>query len=114
MHADQDLSDVGADAAGRCLPLRLRQQLRCPGYGLLAVWRRQRGVWPARRTAEPGISWHTVGLGFAMWAIAAIWTMLTIRDVESDGCQVASPPGDPDDRPGAREVDDFDDIKKAH
>jgi hypothetical protein len=33
-------------------------------------------------TSEPGISWYTIGLGLAMWAIAAVWTLLTLQDVE--------------------------------
>jgi hypothetical protein len=30
-------------------------------------------------TGVDGISWATMGLGFGMWAISVIWTLLTTR-----------------------------------
>ena len=65
-------------------------------------------------TGEPGISWYTVGLGFAMWLIAAVWTMLTIQGVEADRCHGVLSPRDQHVEPDESEVDPFDEIKKAH
>jgi hypothetical protein len=65
-------------------------------------------------TAEPGISWYTVGLGFAMWAIAAVWTMLTITGVEEDRCHGAWSTRDHHVEPEEAEADPFDEVKKAH
>ena len=65
-------------------------------------------------TAEPGISWYTVGLGFAMWGIAAIWTLLTIQDDGAARCQgLLNQPDHPID-PGDTQADRFDGVNKAH
>lgn len=32
-------------------------------------------------------SWYTVGLGFIMWSISAVWALLSVRGVEEDQCQ---------------------------
>lgn len=65
-------------------------------------------------TAVPGISWYTVGLGLAMWAIAAVWTLLTLSGVEADRCQgpwsTRARQVDADES----EADPLDEIKKAH
>jgi hypothetical protein len=65
-------------------------------------------------TAEPGISWYTVGLGFAMWGIAAVWTMLTIKGVEEDRCHGVWSTRDHHVEPGDSEPDPFEEIKKVH
>ncbi len=31
---------------------------------------------------HPGTSWPTVALGLALWAIASVWAMVTLRNVE--------------------------------
>ena len=64
-------------------------------------------------TGEPGISWYTVGLGLAMWGIAAIWTMLTIRGVEEDRCNGMWSPGDDEVEPPESKTDPFDKAKKV-
>ncbi len=64
-------------------------------------------------TGEPGISWYTVGLGLAMWGIAAIWTMLTIQGVEEDRCHGVWSPRDHHVEPTETESDPFDEVKKA-
>lgn len=38
-------------------------------------------------TAEPGISWRTIGLGLGMWAISAIWTLLSLRGNGGGSCR---------------------------
>ena len=63
---------------------------------------------------EPGISWYTVSLGLAMWAIAAVWTMLTIQGVETDRCHGILSTRDHHVEPEETEVDPFKEIKKAH
>jgi hypothetical protein len=65
-------------------------------------------------TGEAGISWYTVLLGLAMWGIAAVWTMLTIRGVEEDRCHGMWSPRDHYVEPRESERDPFDEIKKAH
>ena len=65
-------------------------------------------------TGEPGISWYTIGLGLAMWAIAAIWTMLTIQGVEEDRCHSAWDTRDHQVEPNKGETAPFDEVKKAH
>ncbi|MCB1817751.1 MAG: hypothetical protein H6960_08025 [Chromatiaceae bacterium] len=65
-------------------------------------------------TGEPGISWYTVGLGFGMWGIAAVWTMLTIQGVEADRCHGMWSPRDHHVAPDEAEADPFDEIKKVH
>ena len=63
---------------------------------------------------EPGISWYTVGLGLAMWGIAAVWSMLTIQGAQVDRCHGVLDPRD--HRGGSRgsETDAFDEVKKVH
>jgi hypothetical protein len=65
-------------------------------------------------TAEPGISWYTIALGLGMWAVAAVWTMLTITGVEADRCHGAWSTRDHHVEPGESEVDPLDEVKKAH
>ena len=65
-------------------------------------------------TNEAGINWYTVGLGFGMWAIAAVWTMLTLQGVEADRCHDMWSPADHHVDPSSEEVDPFEEVKKAH
>lgn len=65
-------------------------------------------------TGESGISWYTIGLGLAMWAIAAVWTMLTIQGVEADRCYNMWSPRDHDVASTETEADPFDEANKAH
>jgi hypothetical protein len=65
-------------------------------------------------TAEPGISWYTIGLGLAMWAIAAVWTMLTFRGVEEDRSHGDASTRDHYVEPDETETDPLDEIRKAH
>ena len=55
-----------------------------------------------------------MGLGLAMWAIAAIWTMLTIQGGEEDRCNGVWSPRDQHVEPTETETDPFDEVKKAH
>jgi hypothetical protein len=36
---------------------------------------------------EPGISWRTIGLGLAMWAISSVWTLLSARGKGGPNCR---------------------------
>lgn len=63
---------------------------------------------------EPGVSWYTVGLGLAMWGIAAVWSMLTIRGWQADRCQGVLSPRDHRVEAKESEADPFDEVKKAH
>ena len=36
---------------------------------------------------EPGISWRTIGLGLAMWAISSVWTLLSARRKGGPNCR---------------------------
>ena len=65
-------------------------------------------------TGEVGISWYTIGLGLAMWGIAAIWTLLTIQGVETDRCQSIWNTTEQRPEPEEPNPDPFDEIKKAH
>ncbi len=37
-------------------------------------------------TAAAGVSWATIGLGVALWVIAAVWSWLVIRGADADKC----------------------------
>ena len=65
-------------------------------------------------TSEPGISWYTIGLGLALWAIAAVWTLLTLQGVEADRCHGVWSPRNHPVEPTDSEADPFDEVKKAH
>jgi len=64
-------------------------------------------------TNEPGISWYTVGLGLAMWGIAATWTLVTLHGVEADRCHGIWSARDRQVQSSDSEADPFDEIKKA-
>ena len=63
---------------------------------------------------EPGVSWYTVGLGLAMWGIAAVWSMLTIQGVEVDRCDGVLGPRDHRVESKESEAGPFDEVKKVH
>ena len=65
-------------------------------------------------TGEPGISWYTVWLGCAMWIVAAVWTLLTLKDVEADRCHGVPGSRDHQVEPEDGKADPFDEVKKAH
>ena len=62
-------------------------------------------------TGETGISWYTVGLGFAMWGVSAAWALLTLQGVEEDRCQDVWRPHDHDVESKDAEPDAFEDVK---
>ena len=60
-----------------------------------------------------GPSWNTVGLGLALWAIAMVWTALTIRSSDQEKCarktsRLCSSMAPTDD-----ESDPFEEVRKA-
>lgn len=66
-------------------------------------------------TESEGVNWATVGLGLAMWGIAAIWTLLTLRGVEHDRCHDMWSPRD--HQVSADHLDDDDpleQVRKSH
>lgn len=65
-------------------------------------------------TGQPGISWYTIGLGLAMWALAAVWTMLTLTGVAEDRCRGQWSTRSRRAVTTDAEADPFDEVKKAH
>ena len=65
-------------------------------------------------TSEPGIGWATVALGLVMWAVAAVWTLLTMKGVEADRCHDQWSPRDHQVAASPDEPDPLEEIKKAH
>ncbi len=63
---------------------------------------------------EPGVSWHTVGLGLALWGISAVWAMLTIQGGEAGRCHGAFRPHDHRAESKEPETDPFDEVDKVH
>jgi len=61
-----------------------------------------------------GIHWTTVGLGLAMWAIASVWTLLTLQGVDQDRCHGIMSPRDHQVPPSLDESDPMDEVHKAH
>jgi len=59
------------------------------------------------------VSWYTVGLGAALWAIAAVWAAITLLTVDDDKCQKKSSPICSKIIPRHDESDPFDEIRKA-
>ncbi|MCB1725627.1 MAG: hypothetical protein H6959_00435 [Chromatiaceae bacterium] len=64
-------------------------------------------------TAEPGISWYTVGLGVVMWGVAALWAILSIQGSAADRCDSSWRGHDRDMAGRDAESDPFDEVKKA-
>ena len=65
-------------------------------------------------TGETGISWYTIGLGIAMWGIAAVWTLLTIQGVEADRCQSIWSTNNQRAEPHGSKPSAFNEVNKAH
>lgn len=64
-------------------------------------------------TAEPGISWYTVGLGALMWAVSVIWTLLTFHGgTQQEGCVASWPTRTTP--PSETETESFDPANKSH
>lgn len=65
-----------------------------------------------------GVSWGTLGLGAALWAIAAVWAYMTVRGVEADesdrGCERNVSTMCRLVRPQAVDGDPFDQVSKYH
>ena len=60
-----------------------------------------------------GPSWTTVGLGFALWGIAAVWAILTIRGTDDDKCERKTSTVCNKILPSTDESDPFDEVRKA-
>jgi hypothetical protein len=65
-------------------------------------------------TAAEGIDLYTMALGLALWAIAAVWALLTMSGVEADRCNGVFSPLNGKVAPGEDESDPLDEIRKAH
>ena len=63
-------------------------------------------------TGVDGISWATIGLGLAMWAISAVWTLLTMGGVAADQCHGVWSPLDRKVEPSEDEIDPLNEIKR--
>ncbi len=59
-----------------------------------------------------GLDYYTLLLGLALWAIATVWTMLTMSGVEEDRCQGIFSPLNNKVIPKLDESDPFDEIQK--
>jgi hypothetical protein len=60
-----------------------------------------------------GPSWGTIGLGVALWLIAAVWAALTIRAVDEDKCRRKTSPLCGKIKPQPDERDPLDQVRKA-
>lgn len=59
------------------------------------------------------ISWNTVGLGALLWAIAAVWSSVTVHTVDDDRCAKRTAPICNKIVPRADEQDPFEEVRKA-
>lgn len=64
-------------------------------------------------TNAPGVNWYILGLGLGMWAIAAVWTLLTLQGVQADKCHNSWSPQDHQVPPSESETDPFEEVRKA-
>ncbi len=60
-----------------------------------------------------GTGWQTVLLGVALWGLAAIWAMLTIRGADEDKCADRSSTLCSTILPSTDETDPFEEVRKA-
>lgn len=60
-----------------------------------------------------GPSWNTILLGFGLWAIAAVWAMLTVRGADEDRCARPNSALCHKIIPGDDEQDPFEEVRKA-
>ncbi|HKK14837.1 MAG TPA: hypothetical protein VKA14_09270 [Gammaproteobacteria bacterium] len=60
-----------------------------------------------------GVSWSTVLLGIALWAIATVWTVLVMRGARADKCQRPSSSLCRRILPDLDESDPMDEVRKV-
>ena len=60
-----------------------------------------------------GISLGTMGLGFLLWAIASVWAMITVHNVNDDLCKKKSSPLCGKVHSRLDDTDPMDEIRKA-
>jgi hypothetical protein len=61
-----------------------------------------------------GISWYTMSLGGILWAIASVWALITVHNVNSEQCPPKSNPVCGKISSKLDETDPLDEIRKAH
>ncbi len=61
-----------------------------------------------------GISWYTMGLGAILWAIASLWALITVHNVNGELCQSKTNKLCTKITPKLDESDPLDEIRKAH
>lgn len=61
-----------------------------------------------------GISWYTMGLGALLWAIASVWAMITVHNVNTELCLSKTNNLCRKITPKLDESDPLDEIRKAH
>lgn len=64
-------------------------------------------------TGASSVDWYTVALGFGMWGIASVWTVLTISGVDADQCNGIFSPIKNKVTADADEADPFEEVRKA-
>lgn len=60
-----------------------------------------------------GVSWNTLGLGVALWGIAVVWTLITLRNADDDRCRKKTSTLCNKIAPRLDEDDPLDQIRKA-
>lgn len=60
-----------------------------------------------------GISWNTMALGALLWAIAAVWALVTVHTVDEDKCRKETSPLCNKITPGLDESNPLDEVRKA-
>mgnify|MGYP007121444648 CR=1 FL=1 len=64
-------------------------------------------------TNHTDVSWPTIALGVAMWAISSVWTTLTLSGVEADLRHSPASSRDRQVSPSEQEGDPLEEIRKA-
>jgi hypothetical protein len=59
------------------------------------------------------VSWGTLGLGVLLWAIAAVWALLTLKAADEDRCKEKESPLCSRVTPTTDEPDPLDEVRKA-
>ncbi|MEJ2307683.1 MAG: hypothetical protein P8Z78_00040 [Gammaproteobacteria bacterium] len=65
-------------------------------------------------TAMNGIDFYTLGLGLAVWLIAAVWALLTMSGVEADRCNGIFSPLNGKVAASEDERDPLEEVRRAH
>ena len=65
-------------------------------------------------TGASGVSWATILQGVAMWAIAAIWNLLTLHGLAAARCDPKRSPQVHQPTTRRTAADRFEEIEKAH